>query len=77
MQAACAFRLVNLFALSRVKNIGKQDNGIPILASSGQDSKKIGQFNLGDEDAHEIKNKVYGGLKTLDRFAGQRSLALK
>jgi len=33
-----------------LQGIGKQENGIPILASSGQDSKKLGKFKLGDDD---------------------------
>lgn len=37
-----------------LQGIGKQDNGIPVLASSGQDSKKIGQFSLGDKDPVKI-----------------------
>ncbi|MEW8701934.1 MAG: hypothetical protein AB2601_20930, partial [Candidatus Thiodiazotropha sp.] len=41
-----------------LQGIGKQENGIPILASSGQDSKKLGKFELGNLSPEVITNGV-------------------
>jgi len=38
-----------------LQGIGKQDNGLPIIASSGQDAKKLGVLKLGSENPKLIK----------------------
>lgn len=41
-----------------LQGIGKQENGIPIIASSGQDSKKLGKFSLGDVNPQNVENGI-------------------